>query len=67
MLRYKIDVLAELKAKGYTTYRLKKDSLLSNSTVQKIRSGIMVNSHNLDLLCSMLNCQPGDIIEYIRT
>lgn len=66
MLRYKIDVLAELKEKGYTTYKINKDKLLSNSTVQKLRRGTMVSSQNIDTLCEMLCCQPGDIIEYIK-
>lgn len=66
MLRYKIDVLAELKEKGYTTYKINKDKLLSNSTVQKLRRGTMVSSQNIDTLCEMLSCQPGDIIEYIK-
>ena len=66
MLRYKIDVLAELKEKGYTTYKINKDKLLSNSTVQKLRRGTMVSSQNIDTLCEMLCCQPGDIIEYVK-
>lgn len=66
MLRYKIDVLAELKEKGYTTYKINKDKLLSNSTVQKLRRGTMVSAQNIDALCEMLCCQPGDIIEYIK-
>ena len=65
MLRYKIDVLAELKEKGYTTYKINKDKLLSNSTVQKLRRGTMVSSQNIDTLCEMLCCQ-GDIIEYVK-
>ena len=32
-LRYKLDVLEALKAKGYTTYTLRKENLLSQSTI----------------------------------
>lgn len=65
MLRYKYDVLKELKDKGYSTYKLQKEKLLSHSTVQKLRDGVMVSTANIDTLCTLLNCQPGDLIEHI--
>ncbi len=65
MLRYKYDVLKELKDKGYSTYKLQKEQLLSHSTVQKLRDGVMVSTANIDTLCTLLNCQPGDLIEHI--
>ena len=37
MIKYKIDILKELKSAGFTTYRLRKEKLLSEGTVQKIR------------------------------
>lgn len=63
-LSYKTDVLAALNAKGYTTYRLRKERLLSESTVQKLRTGQGVSWDNLETLCQLLACQPGDILEY---
>ena len=36
---YKINVLQALKDKGYSTYRIKNDKLLSQSTLQKLREG----------------------------
>lgn len=62
-LCYKIDVLEALKAKGYSTYRLRKDNLLSQSTIQKFRKGEGVGWENLETLCNLLSCQPSDIIE----
>ena len=64
-LRYKIDVLEALKAKGYTTYTLRKDNLLSQSTIQKLREKKGLAWENLDNLCRLLDCQPGDLFEYI--
>lgn len=64
-IRYKIDVLAALKEAGYNTVRIRKEKLLSESTLQKFRTGEIVNSENIGTLCRLLNCQPGDIIEYI--
>ena len=37
MLRYKIDVLKELKNNGYSTYRLRNDKLMGEAQIQKIR------------------------------
>lgn len=65
-LVYKIDVLAELREKGYNTYRLRQEKLLSESTVQRLRNGQGVSWENLSTLCELLECQPADIIEYVK-
>lgn len=63
-LLYKVDVLSALKAAGYNTTRLRRDRLLSESTIQKLRGRIGVSWDNLETLCALLNCQPGDLLEY---
>lgn len=65
-LRFKVDVLAALKEKGITTYQIRKEKLLSESTVQKLRAGIGVSWENLETLCRLLDCQPYDLIEYVK-
>ena len=65
MLVYKLDILAALKNNGYTTYRIKKEKILSESTLQKFRHKEGISWSNLDTLCSLLQCQLGDIIAYI--
>ena len=65
-LRYRIDVLEALKEKGFTTYILRKESKLSQSTIQKLREGKGIAWENLENLCVLLDCQPGDIIEYVK-
>lgn len=64
-IKYKIDVIAALKAAGYSTYRIRKENIMSQSTLQKFRNGEIVNADNMALICKLLNCQPGDIIEYV--
>ena len=64
MLRYKINVLEELKQKGYTSYTLRKEKLLGESTIQKLRGGDPVSWENLETLCKLLDCDIGDILEY---
>lgn len=63
-LVWKIDALAALKAKGYTTHKLRQEKLLSESTIQKLRTGEGVAWINVEMLCRLLECQPGDILEY---
>ena len=65
-LQYKIDVLAALKEKGITTYKIRQEKILSESTVQKLRASKGVSWENLETLCRLLDCQPGDLMEYIK-
>lgn len=62
---YKIDILSALRGKGFTTYKIRKEKLLAESTVQALRRGEMVSLDNISRVCGMLGCQPGDILEYI--
>ena len=64
-LQYKIDVLEALKVKGYTTYTLRKENLLSQSTIQKLREKKGLAWENIENLCKLLGCQPGDLFEYV--
>jgi len=63
-LQYKIDVVAALKDKGYTSYKIRQEKLLSESTIQKLRSGKGVSWENIETICRLLNCQPGDLLRY---
>lgn len=63
-IKYKIDMLAALKEAGYNTTRLRREKLLSESTIQALRIGKMVSLENISRICSMLQCQPGYILEY---
>ncbi len=64
-IKYKTDILALLKEAGYTTYKLRKEKIMGEATLTKIRSGEMVSWENINTICSLLNCQPGDLVEYI--
>ena len=64
-LQYKIDVIAALKEKGYSSYRIRQEKLLSESTIQKLRAGKGGSWENLETLCSLLECQPADLIEFV--
>ena len=65
-LHFKIDILEALKKKGYTTYTLRKENILSQSTIQKLREGKGLAWDNIERLCTLLDCQPGDLLEYVK-
>ena len=65
-LRYKIDVLNALKEKGYNTNKIRTEGLLRQSPLQKFRQQQGVSWENLETLCKLLECQPGDLIEYVE-
>lgn len=65
-LRYKIDVLAALKTAGYTTYKIRKEALINQAALQKVREGRMIAWEQLNIICRLLKCQPGDLIEYVE-
>lgn len=64
-LEFKIDVLKELKSKGYNTTRIRREKILSESTLTSIRKG-KVPSAVLCKLCELLERQPGSIIRYVN-
>lgn len=64
-IRYKVDVLAELKKKGYTSTKIREEKLIGQSYLQQLRHGELVSWKTLDTICSLLACQPGDLIEYV--
>jgi putative transcriptional regulator len=67
MLTYKIDVLKELAQRGYTANRMRREKILSESTMQNLRNKSDINTKTLNTLCIILRCQPSDIIEIVPT
>ena len=65
-IKYKIDVIAELKAAGYNTNTIRKQKLLSEGTLQSLRQGKYISMDTVSKICKLLNCQPGDIMEYVE-
>lgn len=65
-IRYKVDIMAELKQKGYSSTKIREEKLIGQSYLQQIRHGDLVSWKTLDTICSLLDCQPGDLIEYVR-
>ena len=65
-IRYKVDVMAALKKKGYSSTKIREEKLIGQSYLQQLRHGELVSWKTLDTICSLLDCQPGDLIEFVR-
>lgn len=65
-LKFKINILLALKEAGYNTNRIRKENILSQSTLQKLRDGGQLSWSNIEIICHLLSCQPGDILEYVE-
>ena len=65
-ITYKQDILAALKEAGYNTNRLRKEKLLSAGVIQALREDKYISLQNVSKICELLNCQPGDLLEYVR-
>lgn len=74
-LRYKINVLDALKAKGWNTGRLRAENKeardrgekadgISEASIQSLRHERPISWANIETICKKLKCQPGDFLEY---
>ena len=61
-LEYKVDILNLLKEKGYNTNRLRKEKLLAEGVIQSLRDKKPISWANIEKICNLLHCQPGDLI-----
>ena len=65
MIVFKIDVLKELKAAGYNTNRIRNEKILGQATLTDIRKGICTGTKTLNIICEILQTQPGLIIKWV--
>ena len=65
-MQYKIDVIAALKEAGYNTNRIRKDKIMGEATIQKITENQLASWATIDTICTLLNCDVGDIVEHVK-
>ena len=63
-IHYKVDVLEALKRAGYSTYRLRQEKLMGERVSQQLRNVEIVSWKTIDTICTLLKCQPGDLVEH---
>ena len=58
-------LLQLMEEKNLTTYKIRQERIISETTLQSIRKGKSITLDSVASLCKALNCQPGDILEYV--
>lgn len=54
------------KEKGITTTRIRRENIIGQGTLTAIKNGMGgLDSKTIANLCKFLECQPGDIMEYV--
>lgn len=54
-----------MKAHGISYYRLGNEGI-DPQTQQRIRHDLPITTTTIEQLCRILDCQPGDLMEYIE-
>ncbi|MCI8583414.1 MAG: helix-turn-helix transcriptional regulator [Dorea sp.] len=60
-----LDVVMAKKKMGVTELAKEVDITMANLSILKNNRAKAVRFTTLDALCKALNCQPGDILEYV--
>lgn len=66
MIKYD-KLFARLKDAGINTTKVKQDGIIAQNTFYKIRRGepTALGYEALNRLCALLDCQPGDLMEWV--
>ena len=60
-------LFALLKERGINTTQIRKDNLISQAALTKMKNGSgNIDTRTLERLCAVLKCQPGDLMEYVE-
>lgn len=54
-----------MKIRGVTQYTLIKKYRISPGQITRLKRNESVSTHTIEVFCKILNCQVGDIMEYI--
>lgn len=65
-IKYKFNILDALKDAGYSTFRLRKEKILSEGTIQRLRENKVIAIESIDTICGLLDIQPGDMIKHTK-
>ena len=68
MIVYKINVYDALERKGFNMYKAKTTKIISQDTLKKLKNDdTNITLKSLNAICSLLDMQPKDILEYRDT
>ena len=55
-----------MKAKGITQYALIKEYRVSPGQITRLKRNESVSTHTIEMFCRILQCDVGDIMQYIE-
>lgn len=64
---WRVDPMSLLKECGYSTYRIRKEKVFSQSTVQKLRHNQMISLQEIDTICTITGKSIGKLIEHVES
>ena len=59
-------IMEWLKESGYSSYKLRVSGLIGEAAMSKIRNDKMVSLDIINTICTLLNCDITDVLEYER-
>ena len=65
-IRINLDVEMAKQKKGLTELANEVDITLANLSILKNNKAKAIRFSTLDAICKALNCQPGDVLEYVE-
>ena len=66
-IKYKINIVVALKEAGYNSNVIRQEKIMGQRELQKLRHNELVSWATIETICKLLQCQPGDILEYNNT
>lgn len=65
-IRVNLDVMMAKRKMSSTELSRRLDITMANLSILKTNKAKAIRFSTLDALCSILECQPGDILEYVE-
>lgn len=65
MIMINLDVMMAKRKKGLTELAVEVDITLANLSILKNNKAKAVRLSTLNAICKALDCQPGDILQYV--
>lgn len=64
MIVYK-DIIKKLKDAGYNSAVIRKNNILPQSVLQRLRNGTPITTETINTICKLTGCKVEDLIEYV--
>lgn len=66
MIKYD-KLFALLKIRGINTTKIRRENIIGQGTLTALKNGTGgLDRKTIDKLCRILQCQPGDLMEYVE-